>query len=151
MRYFVVIGLLAFASCSTGPTFSSKVSKGNVQLLEIVPPEGSEVNRQTSLRARVSFNVDTLQRGIDYYVAVLFDSRVDNQTFSMVDTFSDAQRVADTSGIVEINYPIRREWDSGKLKRPIRVWFYLMQRVEPHRTKVLGTAGPIEYLASGGA
>lgn len=121
-------------------------AKAQVRLLSISPAAGSEVSEETVLVAEIEYAIQNYKPGVDYYIAPVFASnKGSGVTFSMMDRFSDAPRISTPEGKMTIRYGIERELKSEQLARPIKVLFFLMERIGSTQTQVAGQTGPLEY------
>jgi hypothetical protein len=100
---------------------------------------GSELTTDTVLVAEINYAIQKYKPAVDYYVSPVFAStKGAGTTFNMLDRISDAPKIAASSGTVTIRYPISRELASAQLERPVRLCFYVMERISATTTRVIG-------------
>lgn len=144
--------LAAFALCTVAcasalnDQSAKPRSTAAVSVTELSPSSASRVNSETVLEAIVSFEISNFDSSRRYFLAPLFDSLDGSgHTFNALDGFADSTKISSPVGEVRVRYPITREWRSGKLARPIRVRFFLMEQTGAHRTTVIGQSAVIEF------
>jgi hypothetical protein len=108
------------------------------------------VNSATVIDAEIGYAITNFNTNSEYYLAPLFDSSERaGSTFNEYDRLTDRMRVPTSSGTLRLRHPIVKEWRSGKLRKPIRVRFFLMVRTGPHSTKVIGKSETVEFRVAG--
>jgi len=151
-RAALTVPVAAVLSCTSGvvnPAAAEAVAR--VELLSISPVTEATVTRDTVLVADIKYSIQNYQQGVDYYIAPLFASnRGSGQTFNELDRIAQATRVTAPEGTIRVRYGIARELQSTQLERPIRVWFYLMERTGAHTTRVIGKTEQLHYNVGGG-
>jgi hypothetical protein len=149
MRSFAIIILIVgFALSCTSDSVNNKGMSANVSVLSVAPSPGSTVNARTVLDALVEYDIFDFDSSAEYYLGTLFYSTNNLETFSSsYNSFDDLSRIPAKSGSIRITYPIQKEWESGKLAKPVRVLFYVMVRTAANRTRVIGMSTAIEYPA----
>lgn len=135
-----------FGCASAGPNPALPGATGRVTVRSIAPAAGSTIGADSVLVVDVAYSIENFRPGVDYYLAPVFASNEgDGITFSEVDRFSDNFRIPAATGSTTIRYPMAREVRSKQLARPVRVWLFLMERFEAHKTRVIAQTGPFEY------
>ncbi|HWS73058.1 MAG TPA: hypothetical protein VN605_13145 [Thermoanaerobaculia bacterium] len=98
--------------------------------------------------AEISYSIEHYKPGVDYYVAPLFASTEGSgRTFNMFDRIADSPRISAAEGTVKVRYPVARELRSAQLARPVKLWFYVMERTGPGKTRVIGKTEAFEFRA----
>ena len=147
-RHAVVVAmLLALAGCASGVADpSAPPATATVELVNLSPQAGSKIDENTVLAAEIKYSIEHFQPATDYYLAPMFDStKGPGMTFNSFDRLSDGTRVTTASGTVAIHYRINRELRNLDLARPVRLWFFLMERTGPQTSRVIGKTAPTEY------
>jgi hypothetical protein len=133
--------LLALTHCA-----STSSATATIELLSIAPAAGSALDANTVLVAEIRYSIEHFQPRADYYLAPLFgENGGAGKTFNTLDRFDQATHVKTPSGVATVRYGVARELASAKLARPVQVFFFLMERTGAHTTRVIGSAGPVEY------
>jgi len=144
--------LLLAVRCATNVASPDEpAAVAEVQLLSMSPAAGSELTTDTVLVAEIQYAIHNYKPAVDYYVAPVFAStKGAGTTFSMLDRISDAPRIATSEGTVTIRYRVSRELGSQDLERPVRLWFYVMERIGPGKTRVIGKTDELQFRAAAG-
>lgn len=139
------------AACSTGVApANGPEAKAHVELLTISPAPMSNLDVNPMLVAELKYDIENYRDGVDYYVAPLFASNSGaGTTFNEYDRLTDGQRLSAASGTVTIRYSAQRELRSSELVRPIKLWFYVMERISAHTTRVIGKTEAVVYNTGG--
>lgn len=144
VAFFALVTLAGCASGVVDPAAPEAVA--HVELVNIEPPAGSIVSQNTVLIAEIQYSVENFNPRVNYYLAPLFAStHGTDQTFNAHDRITQSTPVTSPSGTVIIRYRIEREWRSSELERPVRVWFYLMERTGARTTRVIGKTSQIAF------
>jgi hypothetical protein len=145
-----VAALLVLCACASGtidPRLPS--AQASVEVTRVTPEPGATLTDDTVFSADVAYTIANFQHGADYYVAPLFASvKGERMTFNAFDRITEAPRLNSASGTLSFRYKVDRELRSPQLARPVRLWLYVMERTGPHTTRVIGQAGPYEYVTS---
>jgi hypothetical protein len=125
----------------------SFASTAKLTITQLDPPHGSKVEKRTKIRATVEYSIDGFQKkGTRYILAPYFDQAGPGQvSFNELPRFTDAWVLTKASGTVQITYPITREVASGKLARPVKLHFRILQLTGPHEADSIGEAETVEY------
>jgi hypothetical protein len=141
----------ALASCSsTTPTPATK-SRAVVSVASIEPAPLSEVNGQTTLRAVVSYRIEDFHPApVQYYLSIQFRQTEETEgdkfkSFNHYASFAQETRLPTAAGSVSVTYAVSHVWDNAKLRKPLRVYFFLVQRKGAHDWWEIGHTGPVEY------
>lgn len=148
MRSFAVLLLsLALGGCASGVADASlPPAVAKVELLRISPAPGTRATEATVLDAEIRYSIENFQANADYFLAPLFASTAgEDRTFNALNRFSDSKLVTSPTGTVTLSYRIQNEVRSGQLARPVKVWFYLMERTGAHKTRVIGRTEATEF------
>ena len=138
--------LLALTACATGsPSRDQGLSTAVVTILWISPAPPAVVTRDSVLLGDLHYAITNFQPGAQYYLAPLFRHRDGQTTFNELPGFRDSNVLTSREGKVRIEYPIAREWDSGKLAQPIVVFFYVLQRTASHQANRIGKSSELSY------
>ena len=143
-RRLISVILLALVGCATG---AQNQSTAKVVVTAIAPVAASEVQQSSVVEATIAYTIDKFElRGDTYYLLIRCE---DSGGGSVEDGYRLADRpiLAAAKGSVAVTYPLSRVWSNPKLKKPIHVWFEVVERIGPNDSFVIGRTGPIEYAA----
>jgi len=120
-------------------------SEGSIELISLTPEAGSTVDRQSTIVAQLRFTIDNFKDKKDRYrISINFQDRNTRAA-----TFSKGPggmiTLDQASGTVTLEYPLDRIWDDPKLRKPLRVYFYLHERTGKNETVVLDMTDAIEF------
>ena len=142
-RGLVFVVLVALVGCAS--TGAQDPSTASVVVVAIAPVAGSEVQQSSVVEATVEFTIDKFKlQGDTYYLLV----DCEDATGGSVDRdhpLADQPILTAAKGSLVVTYPLSKVWGNPRLKKPIRVWFDVVERVGPNDSVVIGRAGPIEY------
>lgn len=148
MRIAVLGALLvAVAHCASGVADpAAPPASAKVELISIAPPAGTTVDATTALTAEIKYSIDHFEPATNYYIAPLFASKRGNgNTFNAYDRLDEGTPITTAVGTVTIRYGIARELRSPELARPVRVWFYVLERTSAQTTRVIGKTEAVEF------
>jgi|ERR1051325_5657887 hypothetical protein len=141
----ILLALLAASGCaSSGPP-----AVAEVRLVSLSPPAGSELSKDTILVADVEYTIRNFKPGVHYYVAPLFASTKSGTTFNMLGNMAAAPALAQPTGTVTVRYPISGELESRDLKRPVTVWFYVLEETGAGKARVIGQTEELAFRTGG--
>ena len=148
MRHAIVFLAALFAlRCATGPGEASPFAPAavaKVELVSITPVAGSTIGEDTEIVASVNYDITNFKPGVDYVVAPLFAAKGTDATFSAAGQ-SGSVLLKTARGSFDLRYPIAQEWRSERLRHPVRMWIYVMERSGPRSTRVIGRSPSIDY------
>jgi len=141
----LVLGAMTFA-CSTSSRTAGAHSRAEVTVDAIAPAASAELTRAATLEATIAYRIEDFQPEPNrYYLTIQFEQPGGN-SFNHYRSFSDEPMLTIPQGTVHVTYAMASVWDDRRLKKPIRVWFYVVERIGPHESMMIGKAGPIEYV-----
>jgi hypothetical protein len=142
--WFFSLALLAVTfGCATSRV--KPISSASLTAERFSPTPGSTLAETSVVTATLEFSIANFVAGPGrYYLLIQFEA-TDGSTFNHYDSFADSPELKSAVGTVKIEYAMSNIWHIEKLRRPIRVWFYLVERTEPHETVVIGRSGPFQY------
>jgi hypothetical protein len=144
--------LLAIACATNVAKPGDPAAVAEVQLVNISPVPGAELTTKTVLVAEIKYAIQNYKPPVDYYVAPVFASTDGaGMTFNMSDRISDSQRIVSPQGTVTVRYPVARELGSPQLAQPVKLWFFVMERIGAGKTRIIGRAGPLEFRTAAGS
>ena len=140
------LAVAIFTGCVTGvadPAQPGAVAR--IDLVKIEPAAGAALVQDTVLVADIHYSIENFQPRAHYYVAPQFASNdgVD-QTFS-AGHLLQSTRITSPTGTLTLRHSVAHELRSPQLARPIKLWFYVMERTGEQRTRVIGMTEPITY------
>ena len=146
MRVLIIGVLAALTGCATGGSSASNTSAADVVVNAITPPAGSVVQQSSVVEATVQFTIERFEpKGNTYYLLTQFEDTGGEAIES--GRLADHPILTAAKGSVVVTYPLARIWGSARLKKPLKMWFCVLERMGPNDTVVIGRTGPIEYLA----
>ena len=147
MLIFLLVATLT--ACATGGSGAQDASTSEVVVIAITPPAGSEVQQASVIEATVQFTIAKFKlKGDTYYLLTQFEGT----NGSAVESESE-RRLADhpiltaAKGSVVVTYPLASVWANAKLRKPLEVWFCVVEKVGPNDSVIIGRTAPIEYAA----
>jgi hypothetical protein len=140
---FVVLGYLPPDS----PLATPSTSTTRLAVVTVDPPPGAELNAESTLRATLEFQITPFLPGLGSYVLMpLFESTTKGKTFNGYDSHRDAPKIGAASGRMQIEYPMSQIWLNAKLRRPVRVWFFVTQLTDDEgHSRIIARVGPYLY------
>jgi hypothetical protein len=81
-----------------------------------------------------------------YFLTIQFE-KAGGGSFNHYRRFAEEPVLTTGEGNLHVKYALSHLWSDQRLQRPVRVWFYLIERDGPHDSVVIGKAGPLEYPA----
>ena len=148
MRTIFALGLVAIAcGCSSAAQPAVARSHAELTVTAITPAGSSELTSGTTLDASLAYHIDGFQSQPDrYYLTIQFE-KVGGGSFNHYHHFAEEPVLSQGEGTVHVTYAMTHVWDDQRLKKPIRVWFYLVERTAQHDSAVIGKAGPFDYAS----
>jgi hypothetical protein len=140
--------MAALTGCATGGSGAQSASTAEVVVTAIAPVAGSEVQQSSVIEATVQFTIERFKpKGNTYYLLTQFE----DTSGGSVESDSD-RRLADhpiltaAKGSVIVTYPLARVWGNAKLRKPLKVWFCVLENIGPNDSVVIGRSAPIQYV-----
>ncbi len=148
MRTIWAFGFVAIAcGCSSASQTAAARSRAELKVTAIAPVASSELASGTTLDASIAYHIDGFQSQRDrYYLTIQFE-KAGGGSFNHYHRFSEETVLSQAEGTVQVTYALAHVWDDQRLKRPIRVWFYVIERTAQHDSTVIGKAGPLDYAS----
>jgi hypothetical protein len=146
----LIFGVIAaLAGCATGGTSAQSASTADVVVTAITPPAGSEIQQSSVIEASVQFTIEKFKLKSDtYYMLTQFEDTSGGSVESEGDRrLADHPILTGAKGSVVVTYPLTRVWGNARLKKPLKVWFCVVEQIGPNDSVVIGRSGPIEYAA----
>ena len=149
MRLLVFGVIAALTACATGGSDAQNASTADVVVTAITPVAGSEVQQSSVIEATVQFTIEKFKLKSDtYYLLTQFEDTSGGSVESASDRrLADHPILTGAKGSLVVTYPLARVWGNARLKKPLRVWFCVLEQLGPNDSVVIGRSGPIEYLA----
>ena len=146
----LLVGIIAaVTACATGGSGAQDASTAQVVVVAITPPAAAEVQQSSVIEATVQFTIEKFKLKSDtYYLLTQFEASSGGSVESDGDRrLADHPILTAAKGSVVVTYPLARVWGNSRLRKPIKVWFCVLERVGPNDSVVIGRSGPIEYAA----
>jgi hypothetical protein len=149
VRRLPVVGFSILTGFILGILSLMSAPASTIQVKNVLPLPGYPIDADTVLRADIAYEIGEFDSGHATYVLVpKFESAVDaNRTFNSLPHPSSGLQLTEASGVAHLVYPIRREWGSGKLAKPIHVRFFIMKIGHDHKVIPLTESDVYEYKA----
>jgi len=147
---FCLLALAFSFACSSADLPARRSERAEVEVRSIDPAPGTQLTEASVLRAEIAYSITDFDPGAEYYLAAQFGTREPGVTFNSLDRIRDSRRLTSARGTVTIAHPIAREWRSGRLTEPIRVWFYLMVMTGKGKSLAVGQTPVTEYRGTAG-
>jgi hypothetical protein len=142
----VVIGLAAAALTIYPTLVRGLASTATVSIKSLSPAAGTRVNATTILHAEIQYQISDFDPShAKYVIAPFFDQKDGRGSFNALPHALDAKPLKKPSGLVELNYPIAREWASGDLEWPVRVVFRILEVTNGKTLYPLADSEPVSY------
>jgi hypothetical protein len=145
-RGLIFVVLVALIGCATGGSDARNQSTATVVVSAVTPVAASEVRQSSVVEATVEYTIDKFAPAATYYVLIECED-TSGGSLDRSQRLADQPILTAAQGSVVLTYPISRVWSNPKLRKPIRVWFDVVERIGPNDSVVIGRAGPIEYAA----
>ncbi|HET9769032.1 MAG TPA: hypothetical protein VFS60_19455 [Thermoanaerobaculia bacterium] len=91
------------------------------------------------------YSIGDYRPDADYFLAPLFKHVDGSKTFNELARFSDAVQLREPVGQLHYEYAIAREWDSGKLGKPIALLYYVLERTAAHEASRIGASEELRF------
>jgi hypothetical protein len=145
-RWMVGALMAVGVGCATGGKQGG--STAQVTLATLTPAAASALDRSSVIDATVDYTIQKFQAERDrYYLTIQFEDAAGRGSFNHYHRFSEEPMLSAAQGSVHITYAMSQVWDDSRLKKPIRIWFLVVERTAAHDSSVIGRVGPIEYAA----
>jgi len=119
---------------------------GELSLVSVFPAIGSTLTEGSVIQATFEYRIVNLKTSARYAIAPFFaDKAGKNRSFSARKDLTAALPLKATTGRVELQYPIRAEWNDDKMARPPVVWFDLIEQDSNLAVRVVAEIGPFQY------
>ena len=143
-------------ACVLGTSCASTANRPRVQawadlsVNAIAPTPGSVLGPKSEINATVEYTISNFESIPDrYYLTIQFQKNTAGGFFNHYRGFADEPVLTASHGSVHVRYSLSHIWDDPRLWKPVKVWFFLIERNSPgHESLVIGRAGPFEYGGS---
>jgi hypothetical protein len=139
------VALVALVGCATSGSDAQKPSSARVVVTTMTPVAASVVGPSSVIEATVVFTIDQFSpNGNTYYVLI----ECEDTSGGGVDRkqrLTDLPILTAPQGSVVLTYPLAQAWGNPKLRKPVRVWVDVIERMGPNDAVVIGRSGPVEY------
>jgi hypothetical protein len=143
-----VVLLLAGVACTTTTTTDSDAApaRATLTLVSISPAAGETIDERTVMTAEIQHEIENFQPGRVYYLMPQFDSvEGPGRTFNALDGMRNGVAIRAQSGTSLVRYPVKREFSSWRLARPVNLRFFLVEQTGRDRSRVIGSTEMISY------
>jgi len=131
--------------CASSAPAPAVRSVAHVTVSSVSPVAATVLDEASVIDATVEYSIENFQVAKDrYYLTIQFD-KAGGGSFNHYHRFSEEPNLSAPQGTVHVTYALSQVWQDSRLKRPIRVSFYLIERTAANDSLVIGQAGPIEY------
>ena len=145
----IIVLLLFLLGFSPGAGILMSQPASTIEVKNALPPPGYPVDGDTVIRADIAYQIGDFDSSHGKYILVpMFDTADDpNQTFNELPSSASALQLKAQAGVAHLVYPLRREWASGKLAKPIKVKYFIMQVGRNHTLMPVVETDVYEYKA----
>ena len=140
----VLCGPLGCAS--GGSTSVTPPAVATVTILRLTPPAGSEIGRDTVLVADVQYSIVGFSADSTYTLVPLLLA-TDGTTVNSLSVDDALYAIRKPEGATQVEYPIARDWDSGRLAKPVVLSFYVLQKTGAHQARGIGGSEKVQFSA----
>jgi hypothetical protein len=125
------------------------VPASTVEVTNLSPAPGDRVDEDTILVADITYRIGVFERKPSkFFIAPQFRSASDpNMTFNSLRHTKRGRHLKADSGQVHLKYKIRREWVSGRLAKPVKFTFLIIQVTKSHEENPIAESDEYEYEA----
>jgi len=146
----LLLAASAVLRCASGVADAHRPEAiAHVELQSVTPEQGAELTKTTVVEVHIRYSIQNYEPKVNYYVAPLFASKEPGITFNEFDRLTEGTPITRAEGTVTVRHAVARELRSPRLARPIKLWFYVMERTGPHTTRVIGKTEQLEFRAGG--
>jgi len=146
-RGLMFVVLVALVGCSSGGSGSQDQSTAKVVVSAMTPVAGSELQQSSVVEATVAFTIDKFRSQGDTYYLVVEYGDTSGGTLERNHHLPEHPILTAPQGSVVLSVALSKVWANPKLKKPITVWFEIVERVGPNDSVVIGRSEPIAYAA----
>jgi hypothetical protein len=135
----------AFGAGEDDPTASAKrpaPAATRLTLDNITPPAGTNVQRNTTLVANLHYEVRDFEQD-RFFVMAQFDTDIDSRTTD--GTFENYPVLKTASGQLRFCFPLANIWDDPRVKRPLKVRFWLNRKLSESESRSITGTAPFVY------
>jgi hypothetical protein len=147
VRVLILGVIIALTGCATGGSGAQTPSTAQVVVTAIAPVAGSEIQQSSVIEATVQFTIaDFKMKSGTYYLLTQFEDTSGGSVESDSDRrLADHPILTGAKGSVVVTDPLARVWGNAKLKKPVTVWFCVVEQIGPNDSVVIGRSAPIQY------
>ena len=122
-------------------------SGSTIEVKNLSPALTEPVDGGTVFQADVTYALDAYDPNHAIYTLVpMFESaRRPGETFNSLPTAADGLRLKNQAGTVHWSYPVRHEWSTHSLARPIRFRILIMKVTHRHDLEPIANSDVYEY------
>jgi hypothetical protein len=146
-RGLMFLVLVALVGCATGGSGGQDPSTASVVVTALTPVAGSEVQPSSVVEATVEFTIEKFKFKGDTYYLLTECEDASGGPVERDHRLADHPILTAAKGSLFVTFPLSHVWNNPKLKKPIRVWFEVVERIGPSDSVVIGRSAPIEYAA----
>ncbi len=138
--FLIVLAIAGSYRVLAGPSSGSYV-----RLREFTPPTNSVIDRKTILSAGLDYSIedDHFARNT-YFVHVLFNGP-DGMTFNVGNRIQDGVEIRQKTGLVLVQYPVKRVWNDKYLAKPVTVRWTVMKRTGKLDSVIVAETDSVTY------
>jgi hypothetical protein len=128
---WLAVGVLASVTigCETAaPVQAQTTTTGSLGIVDVSPPTGSEVTRDTVVVARLAFTVAKFEPD-QYFLLAQFDEKAPGKSTDGTFPSSAVPVLARASGEYVFSFPLKHVWDLPEVRRPITMRFLLNRKI----------------------
>lgn len=134
-------------AASPSSTPAAPAAAAELTLVRLSPEPGTTLTHASTIQAAFNYRLSNRKAKATYTLQPGFGDRLGaGYTFNSAGP-TDVITLTSPGGMVEMGYPIIREWTNKRLARPIEIWFQIIE-TEQSRGRVLAEVGPYRYTAA---
>src|SRR6185503_411986 len=124
------------------------LARGQLELSRLSPDPGSALGRASVINASIHYSITDFDPADTYVLVPLFNTNKPDETFNELPGFRDGFAIASPNGDVELSYAIFKEWDSGRLAKPIVLHFVVLEITGKHKATSIAATPSVTFTAA---
>jgi len=147
--YFWLIFLPLFLFAETGAR-GSKITRATLSCIKINPSvQNGKLTPDTVIESSLNYSIDLPRLKKERFsITILFGSN-EGQSFlfnKKKTQFGEAEIfLKEPTGTITIKYPMSEIWMDHRLRRPVSVTFYIIEREKNGASQAIASAGPFVF------
>lgn len=122
------------------------IPQSTLVLNTITPPAGTLVTKETVVIANMAYEINGFEGG-HYTILAQFETKKGKITTDGDFPNTDYPALAQSTGRLNLSFPMKYVWRHKEIKRPFVMWFYIMKWKDSSSGKRVAMVGPVEFQA----